>query len=290
MKNRSIKSQWHSQKVNMGGIILDQPLPTQKVDTIDPFILIHHWNDKVPAGRKQKEVGVGPHPHRGFSPVTFIFKRAVHHRDSLGTSSIIREGGTQWMNSGRGIVHSERPNKELAENGGDFELIQFWVNAPAAHKMDPPSYQPITAEETPKVKSPDGKVELGVVCGEYEDKKGKVSPHSEMLICRLNIESGGKMSVKIPNGYNALVYQLDGKMRLNDSEGLAKDIFWLEADGDGFEVEGIDFTRAILLAGKPINEPISTYGPFVMNTQTEIMQALRDYQMGKMGVLIEDFD
>ena len=162
---RSIKRVIQSQKVNMGGIILDQPLPVRGLDQIDPFLLVHHWDDVLPGQQMQHEVGVGPHPHRGFAPVTFIFKGGVHHRDSMGRSDIIHAGGTQWMNSGNGIIHSERPYKELAAEGGDFELIQFWVNAPGARKMDAPNYQPLSLENTPKVVSEDGKVHVGVVAG-----------------------------------------------------------------------------------------------------------------------------
>ena len=171
---RTIKRTWKSEKVNMGGIILDQPLPTRSTEQIDPFLLVHHWNDTLSGGKTQKDSGVGPHPHRGFTPVTFIFQGGVHHRDTRGGDSIINAGGTQWMNAGRGIVHSERPRKDLAEEGGNFELIQFWVNAPASQKMIEPSYQPLTKEDTPWLEAPDGLSKVGLVAGELEGQKGKV--------------------------------------------------------------------------------------------------------------------
>ncbi|PLX04826.1 MAG: pirin family protein, partial [Marinilabiliales bacterium] len=181
--------------------------------------------------------------------------------------------------------------KELAENGGDFEFIQFWVNAPARNKMDTPSYQPLTEEETIKIESKDGKVRVGLVAGEFMGHKGKITANSSLLVLRLDIQKGGKMQIPLPENYNAIIYQLDGNLIVNSTETTqAKDMVWFNNDGKFIEIEGKENTRAIILAGEPINEPLRTYGPFVMNTQTEIMEAMRDYQMGKMGVLIEEFE
>lgn len=288
---RTIKTKINAPKVNMGGIILDQPLPVRDINQIDPFLLVHHWNDKLSGGKKQQDLGVGPHPHRGFSPVTIIFKGAVHHQDSRGNNSVVKEGGTQWMNSGMGIVHSERPSKELAEHGGDFEFIQFWVNTPAKNKKDTPSYQPLTEEETINIVSEDGKIKVGLIAGKFMGQKGKINANSPLLVLRLDIEKGGKMQIPLPENYNAFIYQLDGNLLINTTENTqAKDLVWFNNDGKYIDIEGIENTRAIILAGEPINEPLRTYGPFVMNTQTEIMEAMRDYQMGKMGVLVEEFE
>lgn len=274
----------------MGGIFLDQPLPAAGIDQIDPFILLHHWNKKLEGGGNQKDQGVGPHPHRGFSPVTLIFKGGVHHQDSRGNNSIVLEGGTQWMNSGMGIVHSERPTKELAEKGGIFEIIQFWVNAPAKNKMDEPTYQPLSREDTPHFKSDDQKTDVAVVAGEIKGIKGPILTNSHLLILRLTIEKGSKATIPIPENFNTILYQLDGSLNVNEqSNTTAKDMVWFKNDGNNVDIEGLENTRAIILAGEPIKEEITTYGPFVMNTQTEIMEAMRDYQMGKMGILIEEF-
>lgn len=275
----------------MGGILLDQALPVENIDQIDPFLLVHHWQHTHSGGRKQQDLGVGPHPHRGFAPVTFIFKGAVHHQDSRNNNSIIEAGGTQWMNSGMGIVHSERPSKEIAQNGGDFEIIQFWVNAPAKNKMDLPSYQPLRAEETPVYMSEDGKIKVGVVSGELNGITGKIDTYSPLLTLRMDIQKGGKISIPIPPAYNAFMYQLDGHLQLeSEKQSREKDLIWFHNDGTHIQLEGLEDTRAILLAGLPIGESVTSYGPFVMNTQTEIMEAMRDYQLGKMGVLIEEFD
>ena len=288
--NRNISKVIPSQKVNMGGIILDQPLPSRGLDMVDPFLLIHHWDDKLPGGQKQNQAGVGPHPHRGFTPVTFIFKGGVHHRDSTGIESVITAGGTQWMNSGRGIIHSERPQKELAEKGGQFEIIQFWVNAPAKSKFNEPNYQPLKAEDTPKLKSEDGKVKVAVVTGTLKHETGPLLGNSSLLTLRIDAQRDGTISLPVPSDYNALIYLLDGALNLNDKAVKAKDMVVFANDRDMIILKAIENTRAILLAGVPINEPVVSYGPFVMNTEPEIMQAIQDYQSGKMGKLVETFD
>ncbi|MEO9533251.1 MAG: pirin family protein [Crocinitomicaceae bacterium] len=288
---RTIKQIVPAFKINMGGTILDQTLPYRGVDQIDPFLLIHHWSDQLKGNQNQSDVGVGPHPHRGFSPVTFIFEGGVHHRDSLGTSEVVYAGGTQWMNSGSGIVHSERPAKELAAEGGKFEIIQFWINAPAKNKMDEADYQPISKEETPVIISEDKKTETFVVAGEFNEVKGPVNPYSEVLILRSNIKAGGKLNIDIPEDFNGLIYQLNGKIKFNN-ETVVEDkvMLHLNNDGTSIAVEALEDTRLIVLSGKPINEELSTYGPFVMNTENEIRQAINDYQNGKMGILTEEFD
>jgi redox-sensitive bicupin YhaK (pirin superfamily) len=288
---RSIKQIVPAFEINMGGTILDQTLPYKGVDQIDPFLLIHHWADELKGNQEQNEVGVGPHPHRGFSPVTFIFNGGVHHRDSLGTSEVLYEGGTQWMNSGAGIVHSERPHKELAKAGGKFEIIQFWINAPAKNKMDVADYQPISKSETPIVYSEDKKTETFVVAGEYNKTKGPINPYTDVLILRSNISKGGTLDIDIPANFNGLIYQLNGKIRFNnETEHEGKIMLHLNNDGTSITIEALEDSRLIVLSGKPIKEELSTYGPFVMNTESEIRQAIDDYQSGKMGILTEEFE
>ena len=285
---KTIKKIIKSQKVDMGGILLDQPLPNQFIDQLDPFLLIHHWNDRLKGNQKQNEAGVGPHPHRGFSPVTLIFKGGVHHRDSRGNNSIVMEGGTQWMFAGMGITHSERPFKELAENGGEFELIQFWLNVPAKNKMEQPVYKAITKENTPEYISDDGKVKVGIVSGKFKSLNGAVDHFFPVTVLRLNFEEGGEIEFDIPSNQNTLIYLLDGLVKINNQEATGKDFIWFNNDGEKIIMKANQKTRLILLAGEPIGEEVVSYGPFVMNTHTEVMEALRDAQMGKMGVLNEE--
>lgn len=278
----------YAEKVDMGGFPVRQPFPTNEVDMIDPFLLLHHAETKYSADRNPKTMGVGPHPHRGFSPVTFVFKGGVHHQDSRGNNSVIYEGGTQWMNAGMGIIHSERPPENIAEIGGRQEIIQLWINTPAEHKMDEPAYFGLTKEETPTILQTDIE-EIYLVCGVTKDITGPISSHTEILAFRCNFKKAGKYLFEIPETHNAYLYSLDGKLKLS-GYGLIDGLHLAQFEsGEGnIEVEALENTRFILMSGVPLNEPVQSQGPFVMNNQTEIMEAMRDYQMGKMGFLVEE--
>ena len=288
MQKRTINQIIPAQKVNIGGHIIDQPLPTRQIDNLDPFLLIHHWHNHLPGNQKPQDVGVGPHPHCWFSPVTFIFEGAVEHRDSLGNRAVVENGGTQWMFSGNGITHSERFPKQLVEDGGELEFIQFWVNAPAKFKNKPPYYQPISQADTPLVE--EDKSKIWTVSGEYKGIKGVAPIYSPQLLLRGEIQQNGHLDIPIPESFNALIYVLNGNLEIDKKTLVTKDMGILNLDGNNINIKANEDTRFIILSGEPINEPIATYGPFVMNDQTELMQALKKAQMGKMGVLIEEFD
>lgn len=289
--NNTIKKIIKARKVNMGGIYLDQPLPLPGIDQIDPFLLIHHWKHEYPGGQTEKELGVGPHPHRGFSPVTLIFKGGLHHRDSRGNDSKIYAGGTQWMNSGMGIIHSERPVRELAEKGGEFEIIQFWINVPSRHKMEQPSYQPLSKEETRQYISEDAKASVSLVAGTFMGMKSAIRTLSPLLVLTLEIEADGKLTIPLTGNFNSILYLLDGKVEVNSEQELQeKEMAWFEKELPRIFIRGIKKSRAIMLSGEPIQEKVTSYGPFVMNSHTEILQAMADYEKGKMGFLVENFD
>lgn len=286
-RTRTINKIIAAEKINMGGHLIDQPLPAEGIAYIDPFLLIHHWEDRMKGGQRQQEVGVGPHPHRGFSPVTFIYEGNIQHRDSLGNNAIVHEGGTQWMHAGRGIIHSERPSKALAENGGALEFIQFWVNTPAKFKMSPPGYLPISKEDTP-ITTENG-VETAVVAGEYKGLSGPAKTFSPQILMRITGPANRTVNLDLPQNHNVIIYQLSGKLLIQNQTIESKNLVWFNKEEGNMEIKIEATTRFIVLSGEPINEPVSTYGPFVMNTQSEIIQALHEAQMGKMGVLIETF-
>lgn len=289
MSNRTIKQTLYAQQFDMGGFPVRQPFPSGKTEQIDPFLLLHHADIKVPQHKPVSQSGVGPHPHRGFSPVTFIFKGGVHHRDSRGNNNVIYAGGTQWMNAGMGIIHSERPPHDIFELGGRQEIIQLWVNSPAAHKMDQPHYHPLTAEETPTIISTDGLATIHIIAGELAGVKGKIPTLSPVNTFTAEFKKGGKYNFTIPANHNAFIYLLDGKVNINDNHAIdGKYAAVFNNDGSGFEVEALEDSRFFIGTGKPLNEPVASHGPFVMNNETQIMESFRDYKMGKMGVLIED--
>lgn len=289
MKTRTVSHVLYAHQVDMGGMPIRQPLPTTHVEQVDPFLLLHHANIKSPAHIEPDDAGVGPHPHRGFSPVTFIFQGGVHHRDSRGNDKVVYAGGAQWMNAGMGIIHSERPPQDIQEIGGRQEIIQLWINTPAKNKMDVPVYYPVQANEVPSVISEDRLMSVNVFAGNVLGANGKIPTLFPINAATIIAKQGGKISIDIPQTHNALLYLLDGRISL-EGYGLVEEInaIVFKTDGDGISFEAKENTRMLFVTGEPLNEKVTSYGPFVMNTQTEIMEAMRDYQMGKMGILIEE--
>ena len=279
-----VKQILYAHMVDMGGIPVRQPLPTANIEQIDPFLLLHHHIGHFKEGTEAKDVGVGPHPHRGFSPVTFIFQGDVHHRDSRGNSSVVKAGGVQWMNAGMGIVHSERPSSELASSGGTQEIIQLWINTPQSAKMNQPAYQAYQNEDLPKVLE-----NLSIVTGNANEKVGPAK--AEMPIFAAMGVMNENESVELPAEFDhTLLYVLQGEVKIQ-GHGLVEEhnLAVMEEDIESVNITATRTAKILYLSANPLNEPLATYGPFVMNSQTEIMEAMRDYQMGKMGVLIEEF-
>ena len=288
MSTRTVKQIIPAQRINMGGHLLDQPLPSQYVDQIDPFLLIHHWDKPIKAGGNQKELGVGPHPHRGFSPVTFIFKGSVRHQDSIGNNMVVSDGGTQWMHAGNGIIHSERPGIDLVLNGGEQEFIQFWVNTPAKYKMEAPYYLPLSAEQTPKIKLEN--TCIGVVAGSFMGVLGPAKTYSPQTLLRIDATSACSIELPLPKHYNTLLYLLKGSLSVDDEKVPPKTMIWYKNDGDLLNINISEASQFIILSGEPIGEPVVSYGPFVMNDNEELQQAVSDFQDGKMGELVETFE
>ena len=288
MSTRTIHQIIPSQRINMGGHLLDQPLPFRSVDQIDPFLLIHHWDKPIKAGGNQKELGVGPHPHRGFSPVTFIFKGSVRHQDSIGNNVVVSDGGTQWMHAGNGIIHSERPGIDLVLNGGEQEFIQFWVNTPAKYKMEAPYYLPLSAEQTPKIKLEN--TCIGVVAGSFMGVLGPAKTYSPQTLLRIDATSACSIELPLPKHYNTVLYLLKGSLSVEDEKIPSKTMIWYKNDGDVLRINISEASQFIILSGEPIGEPVVSYGPFVMNDNEELQQAVSDFQNGNMGDLIESFE
>ena len=289
MKNRSVKNLLHAEMIEMEGMSVRQPFPTLKMQQLDPFLLLHHADNILAPDIRPEHAGVGPHPHRGFSPVTFIFTGGVHHRDSRGNDSVVYAGGVQWMNAGMGLMHSERPPVNIQEIGGRQEIIQLWINTPAKYKMDQPEYFSLPEDRLPKFVTPDGRVSMSVIAGELMGKKGVVPTKSPVNAATMEIIKGSKIEIPIPLDHNAFLYVLSGEINIGGyglTEPLNAAIF--ANDGEGIGVEAREDARMLLMSGLPLNEKVVSHGPFVMNTETQILEAMRDYQKGKMGILIED--
>ena len=285
-KNISVPQVVTSQDIMMGDINLKQPLPVRHLQNADPFLLLHHVGPLFQNPHEKSVLDIGGHPHRGFEPITFIFKGQVHHRDSRGHDSIIEEGGVQWMTAGMGIVHSESAPKSFVEEGGELELIQLWVNLPSSLKMNQPRYQGFQKQEIPALTMDKGKVVLNVISGKYFDTNGPVESITGIQSCTIQMENQSTVEIALNEEYRTLIYQLNGKSRVNRVLSNGYDLSVLPMGSDTVKIEADTDSLFLMVSGLPINEPIAQHGPFVMNTQTEILEAMRDYQMGKMGVLI----
>jgi redox-sensitive bicupin YhaK (pirin superfamily) len=287
MKLNTIHRVGRSDFVNMGPIRLRQPLPTQKIDMADPFILLHHYGP-YEISEKSNPFDLGPHPHRGFEPVTFLVQGEQLHRDSLGNESVVKAGDVQWTTAGRGIIHAEAPTKAFVKKGGTIEGIQLWLNLPAEKKMIPANYQHAKHEEFRVVTSDDGKVLTRVIAGQLNSTFGRIATQTPVNAFMIEAKSGGSQTISFPQSHQGLLYLLKGKAKVNDSETLELNenhLIQFHQDGEGFTLEAQEESLMLFLSGEPFDEPVATYGPYVMNNQTELMEAMRDYQMGKMGFL-----
>ncbi|MDD7887642.1 pirin family protein [Flavivirga sp. 57AJ16] len=287
MKSNTIKTVGRSGFVNMGPIQLRQPLPSRNIDMVDPFVLLHHYGP-YEISEENNPFDLGPHPHRGFEPVTFLVQGEQLHRDSLGNESVVKAGDVQWTTAGRGIIHAEAPTKAFVQKGGMLEGIQLWLNLPAEKKMIPANYQHAKNEDFNIINSEDGKVKIQVVAGELEGNYGKISTQTPVNAYVIDIEEDGTYFIEVPKTHQSMLYLLNGDVTVNGSEALKLDenqLIQFNQDGKGFSVKGNKTSKLLFLSGEPFNEKVTTYGPYVMNTQTEIMEAMRDYQMGKMGFL-----
>ncbi|MEE9408309.1 MAG: pirin family protein [Polaribacter sp.] len=286
-KLKTIQHKVTSPLVNMGPIKLRQPLPTQGIENVDPFLLLHHYGPYA-ISEFNNPFDLGPHPHRGFEPITLLFKGEQLHRDSLGNEMVVEAGDVQWTTAGGGIIHAEGPTKEFVKKGGDLEGIQLWLNLPAKDKMMTPNYQHLEEKQIPKLFSNDNKVQLNIIAGNQQQETGLIKTQTSANVFTANVEKGGKMEIEIPENHQSLIYLLDGEILVNDTAVIQKgenQMITFNQDGNIIQFEAKEKSTLLILSGEPINEKVAQYGPYVMNTQTEIMEAMRDYQMGKMGHL-----
>jgi len=262
------------------GVELTRVIGQPALAMLDPFLLLDAFRSDRP---EDYLAGFPPHPHRGFETVTYLLAGRMRHRDNAGHEGVIAPGGIQWMTAGRGIVHSEMPEQE----NGLLEGFQLWVNLPAAHKMDPPGYQEYPAEQIP-LESRERGVEVRVIAGvTSKGTRGPVvQPLTEPLYLDVRVPAGGEFTERLPDTHNAFVYVIQGPVTARDADGrvvqLGRDDLGVLARGGVVRVEaGNEATRFLVVAGRPLNEPVARGGPFVMNTKAEIQQAFEDYGQGR---------
>lgn len=254
-------------------------------ERMDPFLMLD-YNSKFYFPPTNEPRGVGVHPHRGFETVTIAYKGKVAHHDSAGNSGVIEEGDVQWMTAASGILHKEYHEENFSKAGGDFQMVQLWVNLPAKDKMSPPKYQGIVNSDLQKVELPENAGIVEVIVGEYQGIKGSASTFTPVHLFNAKLNKGGKASFSFPENYNTAVLVIEGNIKVNNSEEITTDSLGLLAnEGEAFSVEATDNAVVLILSGAPINEPIAAQGPFVMNTRAELVQAMNDFNMGKFGYL-----
>ncbi len=269
-----------------GGFIVRRPLPVAGLEMVDPFLLIDELGpiDYAPG----QAVGAPDHPHRGFETVSYILEGETEHADSSGHRGSLGAGDVQWMTAGAGIVHAEMPSRRMQERGGRMHGFQIWVNLPARLKMTEPRYQDVPAAQIPQATTADGKAHVRVVAGEALGVRAAIATHTPIIFQDWELQPDGDATVAVPRDHNAVVFVFEGNLLVGEPGQVVREgQMAILGAGDAVRLRsGPDgHGRALLLAGQPHNEPMTRYGPFVMNTQQEIVQAFRDYQTGRMGAI-----
>ena len=273
------RKHWVGDGFHVHGLL--QPAP-ELYPFISPFLMMDYAAPKhFESSNKPK--GVGEHPHRGFETVTFAYQGEVEHRDSAGGGGIIKPGDVQWMTAGSGVVHDEFHSKEFTKKGGIFEMVQLWVNLPKKDKMTSPKYQALEAKDIKTVKLGQT-TNLRVIAGQYEYTKGPASTYSRINVFDLT-SSGETLRISLEDNTNTILLVMDGQAEVEGTSYPPRSLIIFEREGDAIEFKTSKDFKALILNGEPIDEPVAAHGPFVMNTKEEIMQAIQDFQSGKMGRL-----
>lgn len=260
--------------------------PSNELDReVSPFLMLDYAGPQYfpPTDHPR---GVGEHPHRGFETVTIVYEGMVAHRDSVGNAGVIGPGDVQWMTAASGIVHEEFHEKEFAKKGGTLHAIQLWVNLPKASKMSAPGYQTILNADIPSVDLEGGAGRLRVIAGSFLEHKGPAHTFTPIQLYDLQVNAGHRVQLGMPTGHNTSIFVLQGRASVNGSRKAGEaELIVCKRDGSQVTVEAEEDSRLLVMSGEPIEEPIARYGPFVMNTREELIQAAQDYQAGKMGHL-----
>ncbi|MDI1355417.1 MAG: pirin family protein [bacterium] len=256
-------------------------------ERMSPFFLLD-FNAEVNFPPSEISRGVGVHPHRGIETITFAYKGSVAHHDSAGNQGVINPGDVQWMTAGGGVLHKEYHEKNFDKAGGAFEMVQLWINLPKKHKMTPAKYQSILHKNKPKIDLPNNMGSVHIVAGEYKGLKGIASAFSPVNIYDFHLNENGKVDFTLPANFNSCLLVIDGSIVVNESQTVEENHYVQFANAAGeIHIEATKKSILLLLSGEPLNEPFVGYGPFVMNTEEEIRQAIEDYNQGKFGFLAD---
>jgi redox-sensitive bicupin YhaK (pirin superfamily) len=270
-----------------GGFLVRRPFPQSVISEFDPFLLLDEMGPVTVAPGEAN--GAPDHPHRGFETVTYMLSGEFEHKDSHGHAGKLRPGDVQWMTAGAGVVHSEMPSERIQREGGKMHGFQLWVNLPRKDKMMTPRYQEIPSAQIPEGRTDDGLVTVRVIAGESLGARAVIDTITPIMYLHFVLKPGGRVVQPVPANYNAFTYVIDGEGDFGSDATRVKDGQMVTFASDGGEVTIANPANArsnlevLLLAGVPLNELVARYGPFVMNTRSEIYQAIDDYQSGRMG-------
>ena len=260
------------------GVVLRRSIGTEALPELDPFLLLDAFGTENPG---DYIAGFPDHPHRGFETVTYMLAGSMRHRDSNGDEGVLLPGGVQWMTAGRGIIHEEFHSRDFSKIGGQFEMVQLWVNLPKNIKMIKPSYQAIIKESIPIIKVQNN-VTMRVIAGKYNNIKGPANTHTEINIYDIYSEQKENINIKLSDDSNTIVLIMRGRLSIKGIDYQEKSIVVLERENNLLNFHSSNNFKALILNGKPIEEPLVAHGPFVMNNEQEILTAIEDYQNGSM--------
>jgi quercetin 2,3-dioxygenase len=286
MADRKVTSSFPAAVAHDGdGVDLRRAFPGAQVSDIDPFLLLDELGptDLAPGAAR----GFPPHPHRGFETVTYLLAGEMQHRDSWGNHGILRAGDVQWMTAGSGLIHSELPGEGLVRDGGLLHGFQLWINLPRRDKMLKPRYQDTAAATIPVAVSPDGTVQVKVIAGEALGTRGVIDTRIPILYLHATLTPGADFVQSVPKTANTFLYIVSGEAEVGGTRLPAGQIALLDRSGETIRIQNVADSNLgiLLLSGEPIGESVVRYGPFVMNSKEEIVQAVDDYRNGRMGTL-----
>lgn len=280
MNARTVKHVFPAVREDIADLQTWRAIPTQYIDHLDPFLFLnHHGRQVYPPGNRG--LPFGPHPHRGFETVTFILEGDIAHRDNRGHESVIGPQGVQWMTAGRGLVHSETSSEQFKRTGGLLEVLQLWVNLPARLKMTGPRYIGLQANDIPVFAEDAGRAVIQLISGAWQDKRGPVQTLTDVTCMTLRLQPDSVLQLSIPAGHNVFFYVVRGGVQVNGQAAGARHLVDFAHDGEQLGLTATQDSLVLLCHAAPFGEPIVAHGPFVMNTQEEILQAISDYQAGR---------
>jgi len=254
---------------------------------MNPFFLMD-YGSKIEFSARKVPRGVGIHPHRGFETVTIAYHGAVAHHDSAGNSGVIYPGDVQWMTAAAGILHKEYHEENYSLLGGPFQMVQLWVNLPAKDKMSRPKYQAIQQSEIPVFNLPENGGKVEVVAGSFKGLHGSATTFTPIHLYNARLNQSGKTTFEFPSKFNTGFMVIEGEIKINNHQVTHTDQFvYFENEGEEISIEALQNSVVLILSGEPIHEPVVQYGPFLMNSQEEINQAIEDYNQGRFGYIEE---